>query len=342
MPFHSTRFVLDLAARAALVVLLITPAGASATDKAEVGDEAMPAALLESLTWREIGPYRGGRVTTVTGVEAEPHTFYMGATGGGVWKTHNAGHTWKNISDGHFNTATIGAVAVAPSDPNVVYVGTGESPIRGVTTSHGDGVYRSTDAGETWSHVGLAATRQIAKIRVHPTNPDRLWVAAQGNPWGANPERGIYRSDDGGAHWQRVLYVDDDTGAVDLSLDPNNPRVLYAALWDHRRQPWFVRSGGPGSGIHKSVDGGDTWQRLDEGLPEVMGKIGVAVSAADPRRVYAIVEAEGRRALSVGRPWQDMVAAERHAGDSSPRLVLQPCRGRPPTIATRSTCSTCR
>ena len=269
--------------------------------------EGVPEELYQAMEWRLVGPYRGGRVTAVTGVPSRPHTFYMGATGGGVWKTENAGHTWTNISDGHFNTASIGAVAVSESDPNVVYVGTGESPIRGVTTSHGDGVYKSTDAGKTWTHLGLEATRQIAKVQVHPGDPDIVYVAAQGNPWGPNPERGVYRSKDGGASWQLVLGIDEDTGAVDLSMDPTNPRILYAATWEHRRRPWFIQSGGPGSGLYKTVDAGDTWTRLEDGLPELMGKIGVAVSAADPERVYAIVEAEAGglyRSDDAGASWR--------------------------------------
>ncbi len=289
-----------------VVAVLLLPTlwglSAPAVPAAAVSEE-----LYQAMEWRLVGPYRGGRVTAVTGVPSRPHTYYMGATGGGVWKTENAGHTWDNVSDGFFNTTSIGAVAVSLSDPNVVYVGTGESPIRGVTTSHGDGVYKSTDAGKTWSHIGLEATRQISKVRVHPTNPDVVYVAAQGNPWGANPERGVYRSKDGGASWQLVLAIGEDTGAADVAMDPSNPRILYAAMWDHRRRPWFVRSGGEGSGLHKTVDGGDTWIRLESGLPELMGKIGVAVSATDPERVYAIVEAEEGglyRSDDAGESWR--------------------------------------
>ncbi len=181
---------------------------------------------------------------------------------------------------------------MAPSDPNVVYVGMGEHAPRGVTTSHGDGVYRSTDAGRTWTHLGLEATRAISRIVVHPSDPDRVWVAAQGSPYGPTEDRGIYRSDDGGKSWEKVLFVSEDAGASDLSMDPSNPRILYAAFWDHTRHPWQMRSGGPGSGIWKSLDGGDSWKRMDEGLPDLMGKVGVSVSGADPDRVYAIVEAE--------------------------------------------------
>lgn len=250
-------------------------------------------ALYNALEWRNIGPFRGGRATAVAGVVQDPMTYYMGATGGGVWKTDDAGKSWKNISDGFFNTGSVGAIAVSESDPNVVYVGMGEAPVRGVMTSHGDGVYKSTDAGQTWEHLGLNMTRQISKIAVHPDNPDVVFVGAQGSPYGANEERGIYRSTDGGKNWTKVHYVDANSGISDLSMDMKNPRIIYAAYWDHRRFPWKVQSGGPGSGIWKSSDGGDTWTELTRGLPEgVMGKIGVSVSRADPKRVWAIIEAD--------------------------------------------------
>ncbi len=248
--------------------------------------------LYQGLEWRNIGPFRGGRVTAVAGHAAEPLTFYLGATGGGVWKTKNGGLTWENVSDGYFNTGTIGGIAVAPSDANVVYAGTGESPVRGVTTSHGDGVYKSNDAGKTWQHIGLELTRQIAKVVVHPANADIVYVAAQGSPWAASKERGIYRSTDGGSHWQKVLFVDENTGASFLTMDPHHPQVLYASLWDHRRKPWTVISGGPGSGLYKTTDGGDSWVELTEGLPALMGNTAAAVSPANPDRVYAMIEAE--------------------------------------------------
>ncbi len=272
----------------------------------EAGDQYDPA-LLEALEWRNIGPDRGGRATTATGVPSQPNVYYMGASGGGVWKTESAGQTWDNISDGSFNTGSVGAVAVSLSDPNVVYVGMGEAPIRNQTSSHGDGVYKSTDAGKTWTPMGLEATRQISKIRIHPTDPDIVYVAAQGNPWGASEERGVYRSKDGGKTWERTLEVDGDTGAVDLSMDADNPRNLYAAMWDHGRSPWFIRSGGPGGGIFKTTDSGDTWEKLEGGLPEFVGKIGVAVSPANSERVYAIVEAEEGglyRSDNGGESWQ--------------------------------------
>jgi photosystem II stability/assembly factor-like uncharacterized protein len=260
--------------------------------QAQDADYEIDPALYETLEWREIGPPRGGRSAAATGVPSQPNVYYIGTSGGGVWKSQNSGQTWNNISDEFFKTGGIGAVAVSLSDPNVVYVGTGEAPFRNQTSTHGDGVYKSTDAGKTWVHLGLEATRQISRIRIHPTNPDIVHVAAQGNPWGPSEERGVYRSTDGGKTWELTLMTTDESGAVDLSMDAHNPRILYAAMWDHGRKPWFVRSGGPGGGIYKSTDSGDTWQKLEEGLPEFVGKIGVAVSPANPERVYAIIEAE--------------------------------------------------
>ncbi len=259
---------------------------------AQVIDPAYDPDLYQDMEWRNIGPFRGGRSGAVHGVTSDRFTYYMGTVGGGVWKTTDAGITWNNISDGAgFGTSSVGAIAVAESDPNVVYVGMGEHAVRGVTTSHGDGVYRSTDAGKTWTHVGLERTRAISRIRIHPKNPDLVYVAAQGAPYGANPERGIYRSQDGGATWEQVLHVDENSGASDLSMDPTNPRVLYAAFWEHRRYPWMVQSGGPGSGIHKSTDGGATWVKLDM-PPKLIGKTAVAVSPANPDRVWALLEAD--------------------------------------------------
>ncbi len=272
------------------------------------GDQ-VDTANLKGLEWRLIGPYRGGRVTTVTGVPGKPLLYYMGATGGGVWKTTNAGTTWENISDDDFKVGTIGAVAVAESDHNVLYVGTGESPIRGVTTSSGDGVWKSTDAGKNWTHVGLDQSGQISRIKIHPTNPDIAWVAVQGQIWGPNEERGVFRTTDGGKNWQHVLKVNAQTGAADLSLDPGNPRILYAAMWNHGRKPWFIQSGGTGGGIYKSTDGGDNWKKLTGGLPEMVGKIGVDVSASNPDRVYAIIESEPKkgglwRSDDAGKTWE--------------------------------------
>jgi photosystem II stability/assembly factor-like uncharacterized protein len=248
-------------------------------------------ALFQNMEWRNIGPFRGGRSVAVAGVVQDHLTYYFGGVGSGVWKTTDAGITWTNISDTTFGTSSVGAIAIAESDPNVVYVGMGEHAIRGVMTSHGDGVYRSTDAGRTWRHMGLESTRQISDVQVHPANPDLLYVAAQGAAYGDSEDRGVYRSKDGGETWEKVLYVDSTSGPSSLSMDRNNPRVLYAAIWDHRRYPWQVRSGGPGSGIYKTTDGGDTWEQVNKGLPELMGDIGVAVSGSSDR-VYAIVEAD--------------------------------------------------
>jgi photosystem II stability/assembly factor-like uncharacterized protein len=255
---------------------------------------AEPARLeaLDGLEWRFVGPYRGGRVTAVTGVPGRPNLYYMGATGGGVWKTENAGQTWENLSDGYFKVGTIGAVAVAESDHNVVYVGTGEAPIRGVTTSHGDGVWKSTDAGKTWTHLGLKKSGQISKIRIHPTNPDIAYVGVQGQIWGPSEERGVFRTVDGGKTWEQVLKVGPRTGATDLRMDPTNPRVIYAAMWNHGRKPWFIHSGGTDGGIYKTTDGGDSWSKLGGGLPEMVGKVAVDVSDSNPDRVYALLEAE--------------------------------------------------
>ncbi|MBT6032614.1 MAG: glycosyl hydrolase [Kordiimonadaceae bacterium] len=254
-------------------------------------------ALYENMKWRDLGFSRGGRSTTATGIAGDPLTYYMGATGGGLWKTENAGLSWANISDGHFETATIGAIDVADSDANVIYVGTGEAPLRGMKLSHGDGVYKSTDAGQTWINVGLKNSRQIARLRVHPNDPDIVFVAVQGNPWAGNEERGVYKTIDGGKTWTKSLYVNDLTGAVDISMDLSNPRILYAAMWDHKRDPWQVRSGGGSnsSAIYKTTDGGESWEKIGKGLPDEMGKIGVDVSQANANKVYAIVEAEGEK-----------------------------------------------
>ncbi len=261
-----------------------------------------------ALRARNIGPSRGGRSVAVSGVRGMPLTYFAGYTGGGLWRTDDAGISWRNISDGFFRTSSIGAIAVAESDRNTIYVGSGEHAIRGQSSTYGDGVYKSTDFGRTWTHVGLEATRQISAVRVHPQDANLVYVAAQGDRWQGTGERGIYRSKDGGATWQQVLKGQNPTsGASDLSMDPTNPRILYAAFWDHQRQPWFVRSGGAGSGIWKSTDGGDTWTRLTNGLPTLMGKIGVSVSPANPDRVFAIVEAENGglyRSDDAGRSWR--------------------------------------
>lgn len=269
---------------------------------------AFDTAVFNAIRWRNIGPSRGGRANAIAGIPSQPLTYFAGYTGGGVWRTDNAGISWRNISDGFFRTGSIGAIAIAPSDPNVIYVGTGEHAIRGQSSSYGDGVYKSTDQGKTWVNVGLGATRQISAVRVHPNNPDVVYVAAQGDRWKGTAERGVYRSTDGGKSWTLVLKGENLTsGAAGLSMDPNNPRILYAAMWDHQRTPWYVRSGGPGGGIWKTTDGGETWTRLTEGLPKLMGNLDVAVSPANPERVYAIIEAEKGglyRSDDAGKTWR--------------------------------------
>ena len=242
--------------------------------------------------WRGIGPFRGGRSVASTGVVGNINTYYMGTTGGGLWKTEDMGITWNNISDGFFKTATIGAITVAESDASVVYVGMGEHAVRGVMTHSGDGVYKSTDAGKTWKKMGLDLTRHIARIVVDPKDPNIVLVAAQGALYGNSSDRGIYKSTDGGVSWKKVLFVDDKTGCAELSMDMNNPRILYAAMWEHGRLPWKVISGGPGSGLYKSTDGGDHWEKMTEGLPKEMGKMAIAVCRSNSEKVYALIESD--------------------------------------------------
>jgi len=258
-----------------------------------------PATLLEGLQWRDVGPMRGGRSFAVAGVPSEPDTFYMGSVGGGVWKTENDGRTWVPIADQGIPIGSIGAIAVAPSDPNIVYVGTGEPDVR-AQISYGIGMFKSTDAGKTWTHIGLEKTRRIGRIVVDPNNPNRVYVAALGHIYDANPERGVYRSTDGGAHWKKILVNasdPDNVGAIDLAIDPKNPRVLYASLWATRRPPWSVYAPSymPGSGLYKSTDGGDHWTKLAGGLPDdnYVGKIGIAVSPSNPNRLWAVVDDVG-------------------------------------------------
>lgn len=244
------------------------------------------------LEWRCIGPFRGGRVVTVAGDPRDSKVYYFGGVAGGVWKTTDAGQYWKNITDGYFTSSSVGALDVAPADPNVIYAGTGETTIR-IDVSVGDGMYKSTDAGRTWKHIGLKDTRQIAKIRTHPDNADLVYVAAFGHAFGKNKERGVYRSKDGGQTWENILHVSDKTGAIDITIDKNNPRIIYAAFWEAYRNFWQISSGGEESGIWRSMDGGDTWENITEnkGLPKgLKGKIGLAASPVQPGRVWAIIE----------------------------------------------------
>ena len=287
--------------------------------------------LFKELKWRDIGPYRGGRTKAAAGVPQQPNVFYIGVVNGGVWKTIDYGRTWLPIFDDQ-PTGSIGAIAVAPSDPNIIYVGSGEG-LQRPDLSTGNGIYKSTDAGKTWTHLGLRDGQQIPQIIVDPRNPDRLFVAVLGHPYGPNEERGLFRSTDGGRTYQKVWYRDANTGAIDVAFAPNDPNTLYLATWESRQGPW--ENGvwqGPGSGLLKSTDGGNTWNPIMAGLPtfaEGLGRIGIAVAASDPRRVYVTVDAgprggiyrsddagaDGRdggrdaeqRALSLGRRGRELV-----------------------------------
>ena len=274
-------------------ILLVVPALAVA-QRGGGAEQPASAGPFGALRWRSLGPARGGRSIAVAGSDARPYEYYMGATGGGLWKTTDSGISWKPVTDGLINHSSIGAVAVAASNPDVVYIGTGEADIRG-NIIQGGGAYRSTDAGKTWTHLGLDQTQVIAKIRVHPTNPDLVYVAAFGHHAAPNPDRGVYRSKDGGKTWEKILFRDNKTGANELVIDPKNPQVIYVALWEAYRNAYEMSSGGPGSGIFKTTDGGDHWTDISRnpGLPKAMlGKIGFSVSGADSSRLYAQIEAE--------------------------------------------------
>ena len=269
--------------------------------------------ISSGLAWRCIGPPRGGRVVAVAGDPTNAMTFYLGACAGGVWKTTDGGVYWENVSDGYFRSATVGALAVAQSDPNVIYAGMGETTIR-TDVSYGDGVYKSTDGGATWSHLGLDETRHIGEIRIHPNNPDIVYVAAFGHAFGPNKERGVYKSADGGSTWNLILHESDKAGAIDIAMDPNNPRVLFAAMWEAHRHFWTLSSGGPGSKLYRSQNSGETWEEVSNklGFAEgLLGKIGVTVSPARSGRVWALVEAEGAeaglyRSDDVGETWHQV------------------------------------
>jgi photosystem II stability/assembly factor-like uncharacterized protein len=274
-------------------ILLVAPSMAIAQ---RGGGPSQPtsAGPFGALRWRSLGPARGGRSIAVAGSDARPYEYYMGATGGGLWKTTDAGISWKPVTDGLINHSSVGAVAVSASNPDVVYIGTGEADIRG-NIIQGGGAYRSADGGKTWAHIGLADTQVIAKIRVHPTNPDLVYVAAFGHHAAPNPDRGVFRSKDGGKTWEKILFRDNKTGANELVIDPKNPQVIYVALWEAYRNAFEMSSGGPGSGIFKTTDGGDHWTEISRhpGLPKAMlGKIGFSVSGADSNRLYAQIEAE--------------------------------------------------
>lgn len=266
------------------------PSWAQSSKKSQAASE-IPSSLFESLHYRMIGPFRGGRCTAVTGIPDQPMTFLMGTTGGGVWKTEDGGMNWENISDGFIPVGSIGSVEVAPSDNNTMYVGTGSASPRG-NVSAGKGIYKSKDGGNTWQTAGLEKAGQIAKIQIHPKDSDIIYAAALGNIFGPNSERGVFRSKNGGESWEKVLFINDSTGVIDLVMDPNNPRILYAGAWQVERKPWTIIDGGKGGGVYKSTDGGDSWERLEGGLPTgIVGRVGIAVSPLNSKRVWVIQEA---------------------------------------------------
>ncbi len=266
-------------------------AGGASPGTAKALAREMPADLYSGLRWRLLGPFRGGRVDAVTGVPGRPNEFYFGSVNGGVWKSIDAGRVWEPIFDSQ-PVASIGAMAVAPSAPDTLYVGSGESTLRD-SVGYGNGMYKSTDGGKSWVHIGLAETQHIGKVAVHPRNPDIVFVAAIGHLYAANPERGLFRSEDGGRSWQKVLYKDESVGAIEVVIDPSAPQVIYAGLWNTRRPPWFTYAptNGPGGGLYKSTDGGNTWRELTEGLPAVgIGRTGIAVCPSEPNRLYAVID----------------------------------------------------
>lgn len=293
--------------RAVSVTALTALAGLFLPPAAVLEAQAVDASALSALNWRELGPARGGRSVAVHGSTSRPQEYWMGTTGNGVWKTTDAGANWQPASDKYFG-GTVGAIGVAESNPDIVYVGGGETHIRG-NTSHGDGLWKTTDGGKTWTEMGLRATRHIARVRVHPSNPDIVYVGALGHAFGPNPERGVFKTTDGGKTWAKILFRNDSTGISDLIMDPTDPNTLYAAFWHAYRTPWMLNSGGPGGGIFKTTDGGATWREItaNKGLPRgVLGKIGIAVSPANPRRVWAIIEADSGglyRSDDAGATW---------------------------------------
>ncbi|HSR15284.1 MAG TPA: glycosyl hydrolase, partial [Gemmatimonadales bacterium] len=286
-----------------VLVFLSTPLAVPAV--AQTG--SLDTLAFNALTWRSLGPQRGGRSVAVAGSASRPGEYYMGTTGGGAFKTSDGGENWTPVTDGYFG-GTIGAIAVSESNPDIVYVGGGEYPIRG-NTSHGDGVFKTRDGGKTWTYVGLVETRHISKIKVHPRNPDVVYVAALGPVFGPSPSRGVFKSTDGGRSWERILFRNDSTGAIDLVMDPGDPNVLYAGLWQAGRTPWQLISGGAGSGLFKTTNGGRTWTEItrNAGLPKgTIGNVGIAVSPANSNRLFAIIEAEDGgvfRSDDAGETW---------------------------------------
>ncbi|MDP2530363.1 MAG: hypothetical protein Q8W51_11585, partial [Candidatus Palauibacterales bacterium] len=292
------------------VLLALLPLAFPAASAAQVP----PGKLTSALKWRSVGPYTGGRATTVAGIPGAPNVFFQGTAGGGVWKTDDYGHTWKNVSDKDFKTSNIGAMAIAPSAPSVIYVGTGDSGPRNTVLTDEGGMYKSVDGGATWTFIGLDDTHIISQIVVDPQDPDVVYVAALGHLFGPNPERGVFKTTDGGKTWNKILFVNDSTGAISLAIDPSNPHVLYAAMWQMSRRHWTFSSGGPGSGIYETTDGGATWTNISHrpGLPSgIFGKVGLAVAPSRPYVVYALIQASYKgqagglfRSEDAGRTWK--------------------------------------
>ena len=309
---RAKRLVMLVVCAAVLVLVGSWKTGVIAVGELQTASATLASSIdplvLKALRWRSIGPDRGGRSIAVTGVKGRPKEAYFGAVGGGLWKTVDGGENWAPVTDGQIKTASVGAVAVSESNPDVVFIGMGEACIRG-NIMPGDGVYKSTDAGKTWTHIGFSGSQAISRIRIHPTNPDTVFVASFGKYGAESDERGVYKSTDGGKTWQRKLFRDAKTGAVDLTIDRKNPNVMYTALWEAFRVEYQMSSGGPGSGLFKSSDGGETWTEItrNTGLPAgVIGRIGVSVSAADSNRVYALVENENGGLFSsddAGKTW---------------------------------------
>ena len=312
MQYRNSTFVLPLVAAGTLTLIAGMHHGRSAEARASSPVAArafVDSGILRGYRWRAIGPDRGGRSIAVSGVRGRPNEAYFGAVGGGLWKTTDAGVTWAPVTDGQLKSASVGAVAVSESNPDIVFIGMGETCIRGNIMA-GDGVYKSTDAGRTWTNIGFASSENISKIRIHPLNPNIVFVAAFGKHGAPNADRGIYKSADGGRTWKKVLYRDDKTAAIDITIDRTNPDVMYAAMWEAFRKEYTMSSGGPGSGLFKSTDGGETWTEITRapGLPAagVVGRIGIAVSGANPNRVYALVEHENGGLFvsnDAGRSW---------------------------------------
>ena len=265
---------------------------------------------VRALQWRNIGPFNGGRGTSVVGHPSDPFVFYFGHSSGGLWKTEDAGAYWTPVGEGQFNYASVGAIALYEKNPDIMYVGLGEPQLR-QSVSWGDGMYKTVDGGETWQHIGLTDSLHIARVRIHPDNPDLVYVASMGHAFGPNEEKGVFRTRDGGRTWENVLFKSPKTGAIDLVMSASDPDVLFAALWEFERKAWGAKTAGPESGIYRSLDGGDTWEDIsrNDGMPEgMMGRVGVTMSKADPNRVYVLIDSETKQGLyrsdDVGKTWR--------------------------------------